>query len=58
MTVQSSTRWPLRDGTQIDEGGDIKNAPSIDQSAWACIEQFDSLAGRNAQATEEEMEWA
>ncbi|MCM2563349.1 MBL fold metallo-hydrolase [Lutimaribacter sp. EGI FJ00015] len=44
-------------GALIDEGGGIIDAPSIDQSAWDYLEQFDSLAGRNAQATFEEMEW-
>jgi len=41
----------------IETGGDIMDAPSIDQGAWAYLEQFESLAGRNAQATYEEMEW-
>ena len=44
-------------GTLIDEGGDIMDAPGIDQSAWAYLAQFESLAGSNAQATYEEMEW-
>lgn len=44
-------------GALIDEGGDIIDAPMIDQSPWAYLEQFESLAGRNAQATYEEMEW-
>lgn len=44
-------------GALIEAGGDIMDAPKIDQSAWAYLEQFDSLAGRNAQATYEEMEW-
>jgi len=44
-------------GVLIDEGGDIIDAPKIDQSLWAYLEQFESLAGRNAQATYEEMEW-
>lgn len=44
-------------GALIDNGGDIMEAPKIDQSAWSYLEQFDSLAGRNAQATFEEMEW-
>jgi len=46
-----------RIGALIEAGGDIMEAPSIDQSAWAYLEQFDSLAGSNAQATFEEMEW-
>ncbi len=44
-------------GALIEEGRDIMDAPAIDQSAWAHLEQFDSLAGRNAQATYEQMEW-
>jgi glyoxylase-like metal-dependent hydrolase (beta-lactamase superfamily II) len=44
-------------GALIDEGGDIMEAPAIDQFAWSYLEQFDSLAGSNAQATYEEMEW-
>ncbi|MBU4530508.1 MAG: MBL fold metallo-hydrolase [Hoeflea sp.] len=44
-------------GALIEASGDIMEAPSIDQSAWAYLEQFDSLAGSNAQATYEEMEW-
>ncbi len=41
----------------IADGGDIMDAPKIDQSAFAYLEQFDSLAGRNAQTTYEQMEW-
>ncbi len=46
-----------RIGALIDEGGDIIDAPKIDQSDWSYLEQFDALAGRNAQSTYEEMEW-
>ena len=46
-----------RIGALIEAGGDIMDAPQIDQSAWSYLEQFDSLAGRNAQAAFEEMEW-
>jgi glyoxylase-like metal-dependent hydrolase (beta-lactamase superfamily II) len=46
-----------RIGTLIEEGGGIMDSPSIDQSAWSYLEQFESLAGRNAQATFEQMEW-
>ena len=46
-----------RIGALIEDGGDIMDAPQIDQSAWAYLGQFDALAGRNAQATYEEMEW-
>ncbi len=41
----------------IENGGVILDAPKIDQSAFAYLEQFDSLAGRNAQTTFEQMEW-
>jgi len=46
-----------RIGTLIDEGGDIMAAPKVDQSAFSYLEQFDSLAGRNAQTAFEQMEW-
>jgi len=46
-----------RIGALIEDGGDIMDAPAIDQSAWAHLDQFEALAGRNAQATYEEMEW-
>lgn len=46
-----------RIGTLIDNGGDIMDAPKIDQSRFSYLEQFDSLAGRNAQTTYEQMEW-
>lgn len=32
-------------------------APQIEQSNWAYLDQFEALAGRNVQATYEEMEW-
>lgn len=44
-------------GTLIDEGGDIMAAPQVDQSAFSHLEQFDSLAGRNAQTAFQQMEW-
>lgn len=40
----------------IEDGGDIIAAPSVDQSAFAYLEQFDSLAGRNAQTAFQQME--
>ena len=46
-----------RIGALLDQGGDIMSAPKIDQSAFSGLAQFDSLAGRNAQATYEQMEW-
>ena len=44
-------------GALIEAGGTIIEAPGIDQSAFAYLEQFDALAGRNAQAAYEQMEW-
>jgi glyoxylase-like metal-dependent hydrolase (beta-lactamase superfamily II) len=41
----------------IDEGGDIIGSVEVDQSAFAYLAQFDSLAGRNAQAVFQQMEW-
>lgn len=46
-----------RIGALLDEGGTILDAPGIDQSAWAYLVEFDSLAGRNAQTAFEQMEW-
>jgi len=46
-----------RIGALIDEGGGIMDAPGIDQSEFSYLEQFDSLSGRNAQTTYEQMEW-
>jgi len=44
-------------GTLIDERGSIMDAPTVDQSAFDYLEQFESLAGRNAQAAFQQMEW-
>ncbi len=41
----------------LDEGGDMINAPKVDQSSFATLKQFMSLAGRNAQQVFSEMEW-
>jgi glyoxylase-like metal-dependent hydrolase (beta-lactamase superfamily II) len=41
----------------IDDGGDIMAAPQVDQSAFSYLEQFESLAGRNAQTAFQQMEW-
>jgi len=46
-----------RIGTLLEQGGDIMDAPEIDQSAFSRLAQFDALAGRNAQTTYEQMEW-
>ncbi len=44
-------------GALIDAGGDIMAAPQVDQSAFARLEQFEALAGRNAQTAFQQMEW-
>lgn len=44
-------------GALLDADGTIIDAPKIDQSAFADLEQFQSLAGRNAQQAFEQMEW-
>ncbi len=44
-------------GALIDAGGDIMAAPQVDQSAFAHLEQFEALAGRNAQTAFQQMEW-
>ena len=44
-------------GTLLAAGGDIMDAPQVDQSAFSYLEQFDALAGRNAQTTYQQMEW-
>lgn len=41
----------------LDAGGDIMDAPAVDQSAFAYLEQFEALAGRNAQTAFQQMEW-
>ncbi|PVB62477.1 MBL fold metallo-hydrolase [Labrenzia sp. 011] len=47
----------MRIGALIDAGGDITDAPQVDQSAFAYLEQFEALAGRNAQTAFQQMEW-
>ena len=46
-----------RIGALIESGGDIIDAPKVDQSAFAYLENFEGLAGRNAQTAFEQMEW-
>lgn len=41
----------------IDDGGDIIGSVDVDQSAFANLENFDTLAKRNAQKVFTEMEW-
>lgn len=44
-------------GEHIDAGGDIIGSVDVDQSAFVYLDQFEALAGRNAQAVFEQMEW-
>lgn len=41
----------------IDAGGDIIGSVEVDQAAFRHLEQFEALAGRNAQAVFQQMEW-
>lgn len=41
----------------IDGGGDIIGSVHVDQSAFEYLDSFDALAGRNAQAVFQQMEW-
>ena len=41
----------------IDAGGDIIDSVKIDQSTFSYLENFDGLAGRNAQEVFTQMEW-
>ena len=41
----------------VEDGGDIIDAPKVDQSAFSYLENFEGLAGRNAQETFSQMEW-
>lgn len=44
-------------GALLDAGGDIMDAPSVDQTAFAYLKQFEALAGSNAQMAFQQMEW-
>ncbi|MEP0337173.1 MAG: MBL fold metallo-hydrolase [Alphaproteobacteria bacterium] len=46
-----------RMAAHIKAGGDIIGSVNVDQSAFARLEQFDSLARRNAQTAFQQMEW-
>lgn len=41
----------------IDGGGGIIKSVDVDQSTFSHLDQFEALAGRNAQAVFEQMEW-
>jgi glyoxylase-like metal-dependent hydrolase (beta-lactamase superfamily II) len=41
----------------IDEGGGMEDLGSIDQSAFAYLDNYESLKGRNAQRVFDEVEW-
>ena len=51
----SNLRETMR--AHIDQGGDIIDSVHVDQSAFAYLGQFEALAGRNAQAVFQQMEW-
>jgi len=44
-------------GAHISSGGGIIESVNVDQSAFSYLDQFEALAGRNAQAVFEQMEW-
>lgn len=44
-------------GAIIKSGGDINDATAIDQSAFAHLETYDQIKGRNAQQVFQQMEW-
>ena len=44
-------------GTFMDDGGDITQIGTLDQSRFAYLEEYESLKGRNAQQVFQEMEW-
>jgi glyoxylase-like metal-dependent hydrolase (beta-lactamase superfamily II) len=44
-------------GAHIEAGGDIIGAPSVDQQAFSYLQNFDTLAGRNAQEVFSQMDW-
>ena len=61
-TATAQTRAYIADlrakmAAHIDGGGDIMGAAQVDQSAFAELPQFEQLAGRNAQAVFQAMEW-
>jgi glyoxylase-like metal-dependent hydrolase (beta-lactamase superfamily II) len=61
-TAQADTRDYLlnlrtRIRDHIDNGGDIIASVEVDQSAFSYLDQFDSLARRNAQTVFQQMEW-
>jgi len=41
----------------MDDGGDLSDIGTVDQSAFTYLQNFDMLAGRNAQRVFEELEW-
>ncbi|MGD8348535.1 MAG: MBL fold metallo-hydrolase [Gammaproteobacteria bacterium] len=49
----------LRDAVRafLDDGGDLSDIGSIDQSAYAYLQNYELLAGRNAHRVFTEMEW-
>ena len=41
----------------MDDGGDMSEIGTVDQSAYTYLQNFEMLAGRNAQRVFEELEW-
>jgi glyoxylase-like metal-dependent hydrolase (beta-lactamase superfamily II) len=56
-TYDYLTNLRARIAEHLEAGGDIIGSVEVDQSAFAHLEQFDSLARRNAQTAFEQMEW-
>ncbi|MBK1619597.1 MBL fold metallo-hydrolase [Lamprobacter modestohalophilus] len=44
-------------GALMEDGGDITQIGSLDQSRFSYLEEYESLKGRNAQQVFQEMEW-
>lgn len=56
-TYDYLTNLRSRIGKHIEAGGSIISSVEVDQSAFSHLDQFEALAGRNAQAVFEQMEW-
>jgi hypothetical protein len=44
-------------GAFMEDGGDITQIGTLDQSRFAYLDEYESLKGRNAQQVFQEMEW-
>lgn len=56
-TYEYLTNLRSQIGAHIASGGGIIKSVNVDQSAFSYLDQFEALAGRNAQAVFEQMEW-